>query len=230
MSASLDKSLDDIISSSRKTFKSRRPGAKVGARAGGQNRVGKKVGGSNTKKAAIVKSNKKTSAPVAAASTPAFDLTYATKVNVTGLPKDLKYDNVKDFFQQAVGGVQTVALSYNEKGQFKGFATVIFKSSKFAATAVEKYNNATIDGGASKLKLELVIDTSKKPLAARISPNATAPAPKTAGAKKIAAAKAALNKKKAGPAKKQNKPKGKPKQKKKTVEELDQEMADYFDN
>ena len=126
--------------------------------------------------------------------------------------------------------VQTVALSYNEKGQFKGFATVIFKSSKFASTAVEKYNNASIDGGAAKLKLELVIDTSKKPLSARIAPNAPAAAPKNAGAKKVAAAKAALNKKKAGPAKKQNKPKSKPKQKKKTIEELDQEMADYFDN
>lgn len=74
----------------------------------------------------------------------------------------------------------------------------------------------------------MVIDTSKKPLAARISPNAPA-GPKNAGARKVAAAKTALNKKKAGPAaKKQNKPK--PKQKKKTVEELDQEMADYFDN
>ena len=50
MSASLDKSLDDIISSSRKTFKSRRPGAKVGAKGGNQNRVGKKLGGSNNKK------------------------------------------------------------------------------------------------------------------------------------------------------------------------------------
>lgn len=80
------------------------------------------------------------------------------------------------------------------------------------------------------MKLELVIDTSKKPLSARIAPNAPAAAPKNAGAKKVAAAKAALNKKKAGPAKKQNKPKSKPKQKKKTIEELDQEMADYFDN
>lgn len=127
--------------------------------------------------------------------------------------------------------MQTVALSYNEKGQFKGFATIVFKSSKFATAAVDKYNGASIDGGAAKLRLELIIDTSKKPLAARIAPNAkAAAAAKTAGGKKIAAAKNALNKKKAGPGNKNNNKQKKPKQKKKTIEELDQEMADYFEN
>ena len=48
MSASLDKSLDDIISSNKKTFKSKRPGAKFGAKGG--NRVGKKIGGTNNNK------------------------------------------------------------------------------------------------------------------------------------------------------------------------------------
>lgn len=116
-------------------------------------------------------------------------------------------------------------MSYNEKGLFKGYATIIFKSSKNAALAVEKYNGASIDGGAGKLKLELIIDTSKKPLAARITakPVQQVRTPK-AGAK--AGAKKVLVKKNAVKAKKATK---KP-QKKKTVEELDQEMADYFEN
>ncbi|EEQ44502.1 THO complex subunit 4 [Candida albicans P78042] len=228
MSASLDKSLDDIISSNKKTFKSKRPGAKFGAKGG--NRVGKKIGGTNNNKKPIAKFNKPAAA-AAAAAVPAIDLSYATKVNVSGLPKDLKHDNIKEFFQSQIGGVQTVALSYNEKGQFKGFATIVFKSSKFATAAVDKYNGASIDGGAAKLRLELIIDTSKKPLAARIAPNAkAAAAAKTAGGKKIAAAKNALNKKKAGPGNKNNNKQKKPKQKKKTIEELDQEMADYFEN
>ncbi|AOW28477.1 THO complex subunit 4 [Candida albicans P57072] len=227
MSASLDKSLDDIISSNKKTFKSKRPGAKFGAKGG--NRVGKKIGGTNNNKKPIAKFNKPAAA--VAAAVPAIDLSYATKVNVSGLPKDLKHDNIKEFFQSQIGGVQTVALSYNEKGQFKGFATIVFKSSKFATAAVDKYNGASIDGGAAKLRLELIIDTSKKPLAARIAPNAkAAAAAKTAGGKKIAAAKNALNKKKAGPGNKNNNKQKKPKQKKKTIEELDQEMADYFEN
>ncbi|KGQ92378.1 THO complex subunit 4 [Candida albicans L26] len=227
MSASLDKSLDDIISSNKKSFKSKRPGAKFGAKGG--NRVGKKIGGTNNNKKPIAKFNKPAAA--VAAAVPAIDLSYATKVNVSGLPKDLKHDNIKEFFQSQIGGVQTVALSYNEKGQFKGFATIVFKSSKFATAAVDKYNGASIDGGAAKLRLELIIDTSKKPLAARIAPNAkAAAAAKTAGGKKIAAAKNALNKKKAGPGNKNNNKQKKPKQKKKTIEELDQEMADYFEN
>ncbi|KAF6072263.1 RNA recognition motif family protein [Candida albicans] len=214
MSASLDKSLDDIISSNKKSFKSKRPGAKFGAKGG--NRVGKKIGGTNNNKKPIAKFNKPAAA--VAAAVPAIDL-------------NLKHDNIKEFFQSQIGGVQTVALSYNEKGQFKGFATIVFKSSKFATAAVDKYNGASIDGGAAKLRLELIIDTSKKPLAARIAPNAkAAAAAKTAGGKKIAAAKNALNKKKAGPGNKNNNKQKKPKQKKKTIEELDQEMADYFEN
>ncbi|CAD1812160.1 RNA recognition motif family protein [Candida parapsilosis] len=224
MSASLDKSLDDIISSSKKSFKSRRPGAKIGGGAkGNQNKVGKKLVGNKTKKTATFKrpnGPKPAAAAAAAAAVPAFDLSYATKVNVTGLPKDLKQDNIREFFQSQVGGVQTVALSYNERGQFKGVATVIFKSNKNAALAVEKYHGASIDGGKGKLSLELIIDTTKKPLAARIAAKPV---------QKAQAAKAIENKKKLL-VKKAKKPAKKPQQKKKTVEELDQEMADYFES
>lgn len=94
MSASLDKSLDDIISSSKKTFKSRRPGAKVGAKSN-QNKVGKKLTNGKAKKPATVSFNKPKAAAAVAAAAPAIDLSYATKVNVTGLPRDLKHDNVR---------------------------------------------------------------------------------------------------------------------------------------
>ncbi|KAI5949518.1 YRA1 [Candida theae] len=223
MSASLDRSLDDIISSSKKSFKSRRPGAKIGGARGNQSKVGKKLVGNKPKKIATFKRPSGPSpklATAAAVATPAFDLSYATKVNVTGLPKDLKQDNIREFFQSQVGGVQTVALSYNERGQFKGVATVIFKSNKNAALAVEKYHGASIDGGKGKLSLELIIDTTKKPLAARIAARPV---------QKAQAAKAIENKKKLL-VKKAKKPAKKPHQKKKTVEELDQEMKDYFEN
>ncbi|KAI5970626.1 YRA1 [Candida margitis] len=225
MSASLDKSLDDIISSSKKSFKSRRPGAKVGGAKGTQNKVGKKLVGNKVKKTATFKRPNgprpgAAAAAAAAAAVPAFDLSYATKVNVTGLPKDLKQDNIREFFQSQVGGVQTVALSYNERGQFKGVATVIFKSNKNASLAVEKYHGASIDGGKGKLSLELIIDTTKKPLASRITAK---PIQKTQAAKAIENKKKLLVKKAKKPAKK-------PQQKKKTVEELDQEMKDYFEN
>ena len=134
-------------------------------------------------------------------------------------------------------------MTYNERGQFKGIATLIFKTNKFAALAVTKYNGAPIDGGSSKLRLELIIDPTKKFLSSRITPVA----------QQVAQAKAAQNKKsgknkkplivkqangngkqaktakpKAPVAKKAKKPTEK--KAKKTVEQLDQEMADYFKN
>ncbi|CAK9439448.1 uncharacterized protein LODBEIA_P35630 [Lodderomyces beijingensis] len=225
MSASLDKSLDDIISSTKKTFKSKRPDAKIGAGAkGNHNKVGKKLttGAVKSRKPTTVSFNRP-NAPKAAAA-PEIDLSYATKVNVSGLPKDLKFDNVKEFFQSQVGGVNKVDMSYNEKGQFKGYATIIFKSSKNAALAVEKYNGASIDGGAGKLRLELIIDISKKPLASRIAAKpvqAAAKAATKAKAPKAGTKKVLVKKTVKKPTKKPTK---------KTVEELDQEMADYFDN
>lgn len=132
--------------------------------------------------------------------------------------------------------MQTVSLSYNEKGNFRGIATIIFKSSKNAVLAVKKYNNAPIDGGASKLKLELIVDPTKKSLASRITANQPAatqsnkPQTKKEQLKaKLLEKKKQLQKKKAADAK--PKPKAKPaKQVKKTAEQLDQEMSDYFNN
>lgn len=124
-------------------------------------------------------------------------------------------------------------MTYNERGQFKGIATIIFKAAKSASLAVSKYNGAPIDGGSSKLKLELIIDPTKKPLTSRIAPIVQ----QVAKAKAVQAKKQHVNQKgakakkpvagaKAAGAKK---PVKKPvKQAKKTVEQLDQEMADYF--
>lgn len=133
-----------------------------------------------------------------------------------------------------------MSLSYNEKGNFRGIATIIFKSSKNAVAAVEKYNNAPIDGGSSKLKLELVIDPSKKPLAARITANkpaavaAPAKGTKAAKATKVAQGKKEQLKEKLKEKRKQiqkKKAAAKPKKPvKKTAEQLDQEMSDYFKN
>lgn len=91
---------------------------------------------------------------------------------------------------------------------------------------MEKYNGAPIDGGSSKLKLELIIDPTKKPLATRILANA-GKIPTQPKASKAKPAKA--DAKKAAPAKKQgNKTKSK-RPAKKTIEQLDQEMSDYFE-
>ncbi|GEQ72050.1 hypothetical protein JCM33374_g5736 [Metschnikowia sp. JCM 33374] len=235
MSTALDKSLDDIISSSRKARRVANNKKKTAGKGVGKAQKKAPVA---TKKAPKQATKQASARPVAVVS--AVDLTYATKVVAHGLPKDLRQENIKDFFQSQIGGVQSVMLNYNEKGIFKGVATISFKSSKNAVKAVEKYNNAPIDGGASKLKLELVIDPSKKPLAARITANA-APAKEQPDQKKkqLQEKKKQLQKKKKDAAKakavaakgvKSEKTAKKAKPEQKTAEQLDQEMADYFNN
>lgn len=89
MSTALDKSLDDIISSSRKTKKVQANRKKTVGKA-----VGKGVGKAQKKQPVVTfKKSKPAAAPKAA--TPAIDLTYATKVVAHGLPRDLKQENVK---------------------------------------------------------------------------------------------------------------------------------------
>ncbi|GMF77544.1 unnamed protein product [[Candida] boidinii] len=134
-------------------------------------------------------------------------------------------DQKKEFFQSEIGPVKTAVLSYNSRGQSMGIATVIFAKPALAKKAVDKYNDSPIDSSNTKLKLELVIDPSLKPLAARITPNVVRPVSNVK-----ANVKARLDKSKkpaARPAKKVQQKKTQPR-KKKTVEELDQEMEDYF--
>lgn len=108
-------------------------------------------------------------------------------------------------------------MNFNEKGHFKGTATINFKSGRSAAIAVEKYNGAPIDNGVSRLKMEILIDTSKQPLATRIAPIVP---------KKDYKAKQVKSEAKPG-----NKLTRKSNRSlKKTVQQLDQEMTEYFNN
>lgn len=116
-------------------------------------------------------------------------------------------------------------MSYNEKGVSKGIATVSFKSSVNASKAVEKYNGVALDDG-HRLKLELIIDPTKKPLAARIVANTINT---NASAKGKKAAPVAAKAKKPVAKKAGAKPAKAKRPAKKSIEELDQEMTDYFD-
>lgn len=135
---------------------------------------------------------------------------------------------LQEFFQSSVGGIHTVALSYNEKGQSKGIATIIFKNSASAQKAVKLYNGAPIDGGKNNLKIELILDPTKKPLAARIQANQ--PENKKVVQKKKDNLKNRIG---GGAPNKKNAPKKntgkKQPNKPKTSAELDQEMSDYFE-
>ena len=99
------------------------------------------------------------------------------------------------------------------------------KNSDLANKAVQKFNGAPIDGGRSRLKLNVIIDPTKaaQDLTRRIQPLPAKPVnPRSAvinkargPTRKAALAKRARHQKKERPAKK-------------SLEDLDKEMADYF--
>lgn len=89
MSTALDKSLDDIISSSRRARKVANNKKKT---------AGKGVGKAQKKTPVAAKKTQKQAARPAARPSSvvgAVDLTYATKVVAHGLPKDLRQENIK---------------------------------------------------------------------------------------------------------------------------------------
>lgn len=114
-------------------------------------------------------------------------------------------------------------MSYNERGQSTGMANITFKNGEMAKKAVAKFNGAPIDGGRSRLRLNLIIDPTQQPsrsLADRIRAVAPKNVKPNNAPKKAPTKKAALAKKQ-----KQQRPK----QPKKSLEDLDKEMADYFE-
>ncbi|CCF58523.1 hypothetical protein KAFR_0E03720 [Kazachstania africana CBS 2517] len=224
MSANLNKSLDEIIGTRPKR-------ATRGARAAAPRRATKQV---NHRRSQPVNRQRTSRGPANAVSRVARMLNSSasslTKVNVEGLPRDIKQDAVREFFSSQVGGVQSVLLSYNERGQSTGMANITFRNSESAKVAVNKFNGAPIDGGRSKLRLNLIVDPtqSRQDLSQRIKPLPTRgqnqgpqrgnrPAAPVRGPNR----KAALAKKKTQRPKKE-------KPAKKSLEDLDKEMADYF--
>ena len=224
MSANLDKSLDEIIGSNKAGSNRARVG---GTRGNGPRRVGKQVGSqrrSLPNRRGPIRKNTRAPPNAVARVAKLLDTTREVKVNVEGLPRDIKQDAVREFFASQVGGVQRVLLSYNERGQSTGMANITFKNGELARRAVERFNGSPIDGGRSRLRLNLIVDPNQRPvksLADRIKAmpqkGGNAPRPVKRGPNR-----------KAAMAKSQNKPK-REKSAKKSLEDLDKEMADYFE-
>ncbi|KAJ9149264.1 mRNA export protein mlo3 [Pleurostoma richardsiae] len=218
MSGKLDQSLDEILSSQRKTAGHRRPAR----RSAGRPAATAPVGGVQ-----------KTSKPVrnnAAKPAPAKTARAAgeSKVIVSNLPKDVSEGQIKEYFQTAVGQVKKVELSYGPGGVSRGIASVIFHHADGASKAFQKLNGLLIDN--RPVKVEVVVASADLiPAPKTLSQRITQPKaqPKSAASDKATGVKAA------GPAGKganKKRPRGRnARPAKKTAEELDSEMADYFE-
>ncbi|KAF8445544.1 hypothetical protein BGX38DRAFT_1271213 [Terfezia claveryi] len=228
MSTNLDKSLDEILAG-RKGGRGGRRGA-----AGSVGGVKKRPQRAAAAKATAAVTQTQSKAAAKAIPTGPSSKGDASKIIVSNLPLDVKEVMIKEYFSKAIGHVKSCSLSYGPNGISRGIATIVFSRNGDAEKAAATYNGVLVD--KRPMKVELVVEPKRPGLEARVgAPNPVAPTSKPA-AKPKPATNAALKGatrgqgaragRRGGPAGRGGRPgRAKPK----TAEELDAEMAEYWD-
>ncbi|EFY90334.1 protein mlo3-like protein, partial [Metarhizium acridum CQMa 102] len=155
-----------------------------------------------------------------------------SKVIVSNLPKDVSEQQIKEYFVQAVGPIKRVDLVYGPNSVSRGIANVTFHKPDGAGKAFQKLNGLLVDN--RPIKIEIVVGAAQAdkvmPPVKSLAERATQPKaqPKSAASGKGATGGVG----KAGNAKAANKKRRgrSARPAKKTAEELDSEMTDYFKN
>lgn len=216
---SLDQGLDAIIASSSISSGGRRFRPRNNRSKTGGNKVGKPKS-----------TDTRRTAPAPASFNP---LNAAKRAVVNNMPLDVSEKDVKDFFSGKIGRIRKIEGVYRENGKPTGTYTITFEKAGHALKLSEQFNNEPIDGGKSKLVVQILLDaipTSAKPLSERIGAQVGKQTGKQAGklnqkgkSNKSSPKKASADKKpKAKGSKKE------PVRKARTAAELDAEMSDYF--
>ncbi|KAI1376053.1 RNA recognition domain-containing protein [Hypoxylon crocopeplum] len=222
MSGKLDQSLDEILSTQRRA-------------AGGRRQTQRRTAGRATTAAPVGGVQKTFRQPRGAATkqTPAKTAGAhgESKVVVSNLPRDVNEGQIKEYFTTSVGPIKRVELSYGPNSVSRGIATVTFSKLDGASKAFNALNGLLVDN--RPIKIEIVVSAAKaaeiapapKTLTERITQPKAQPKSAANDKKKEAAGKAtgpgARGRKRRGPRS------GRPA--KKTAEELDSDMADYFE-
>ncbi|GAP87865.1 putative RNA recognition domain-containing protein [Rosellinia necatrix] len=221
-SGKLDQPLDEIISTQRRAVGSNRRGQR---RSIGRPAAAAPVGG--VQKTARQPRNAATKqAPAKSAGGNG-----ESKVVVSNLPRDVNEIQIKEYFTTSVGPIKRVEVSYGPNSVSRGIATVTFHKSDGASKAFNALNGILVDG--RPIKIEIVVSAAR---AAEIIPT-----PKTLTERVTqpkAQPKSAANDKKkdagkpigSGTRGRKKRPARSSRPAKKTAEELDSEMADYFNS
>ncbi|EFQ29997.1 RNA recognition domain-containing protein [Colletotrichum graminicola M1.001] len=227
MSAKLNQSLDEILSTQRRSAGGRRSQRRS---TGGRPAAAAPVGGvQKTSKPARASANKPNAAKPAQG-------TGDSKVIVSNLPKDVNEQQIKEYFVTSVGPIKRVEISYGPNSVSRGIANITFREPDGASKAFQKLNGLLVDN--RPIKIEIVVGASQAanviPPTKSLAERTTQPKaqPKSAANNKRNTTNAA-NKGAAAPGARGKKPErrartGRPA--KKTAEELDSEMADYFES
>jgi len=223
MSGALDKSLDEIIGTQRRSAVRGRGNRRV-RRPSGKPAVVAPVGG-------IHKNPKAAKGAVKSVPTgPSGGRGGEGRILVSGFPPDVSETIIKDYFVQTIGPIKKIELSYGPDGRSRGIVNITFPRSELATKAVEHCNGIKVDN--RPIKVELLLDASRakdipvpKGLSERIT-GQPKPQPKSAASTKPAGA--------AGTRGKSTRARGRggrnARPAKKTAEELDSEMVDYWQN
>jgi THO complex subunit 4 len=216
MSARLDKSLDEIISTRR--------GSRGGKARRHVNRNGVAGKPAPTPVGGVKKNAKPAKGSVKTVPTGPSGGREG-RILVSGFPKDINEPMIKEYFQKTIGPVKRVELSYGPGGVSRGIANITFVRSESAVKAVEECNGIPVD--KRPIKVELLVDASlakaippPKGLSERITQ--PKPQPKSAAVTKTNSASGTRGRR-GGARGGRN-----PRPAKKTAEELDSEMVDYF--
>lgn len=267
----LDKGLDEIIASTGismggrskaragRGFKKTRSGASsktlgkavaAAARAQGRSSSGGDVKGKAKGKAAKASAASSALQGGLVAGLLGNPLTSAKRVVVSNLPLDINEQAVRQYFSESVGKIRDVVGSYRGDGSPSGTYTITFDKSGAASRMFEKFHNQPIDGGKSRLSIQILLDPTaaqQNTLKGRIggsagSANAPPAAASETGKKRRPVGKRAkaeasrpLKAVKSKEPKKLAKSKGKgtakkPQKKTRSSADLDAEMSDYFAN
>jgi len=230
MSSKLDQSLEEIAGTRRGG------GARRGGRRGGKPAA--PVAGGVTKRT-VTRAPK----PATQTVTPALPSRGESKIIVSNLPEDVNEQQIKDYFSTTVGTVKKVLLNYNKSGRSVGVATIIFSQATSAAEAAKAYDGVKVDGRPMRIEVILGAKFAPAPppvktLSDRISgakntpKNAGGKPKNAAAAPKPAAAAAGNGAARGGAGRGRGRGRGgrgggaRPK---KTAQELDAEMQDYFE-
>ncbi|KAI3327766.1 RNA recognition domain-containing protein [Xylariaceae sp. AK1471] len=224
MSGKLDQSLDEILSTQRRAVGRRRGTQR---RSAGRPAATAPVGG--------VQKTSKQPRNAATKQAPAKNAggNGESKVVVSNLPKDVNEAQIKEYFTTSVGPIKRVELSYGPNSVSRGIATVTFFKADGASKAFNVLNGILVD--KRPIKIEIVVSAAKaaeiiptpKTLTERVSQPKAQPKSAANDKKKDAGKAVGTGARGRG---KRGRPARSSRPAKKTAEELDSEMADYFES
>ncbi|SCV74143.1 BQ2448_6575 [Microbotryum intermedium] len=142
----LDKPLDEIIATKKKSRSSKpraAPRAPRAAAAPAQQQGGARGPRAQQHAAAAAHSN-------AGASASAGIQGIGDKIVISNLPLDVNEQQVRELFTSTVGPIISASMAYDAHGRSKGTATIHFRKAADATKAFQQYNKRLIDNSGNE--------------------------------------------------------------------------------